>query len=515
MSERTVRRWLTLALLLLLSASSAAAQRKGAKNPLDKSFDALVDTLLAEWKVPGIGLAVVKGNEVILLKGYGYKDLEAKAPVTPQTKFAIGSVTKSFVVTGLAAQVKAKKAAWDEAIRTYLPDFRMYDDEATERMTIRDLVTHRSGLPRHDLMWYGSPLTREELYHRLQYLPPTKEFRSYWQYQNLMFMTAGYLSGKLHGTSWENTVKSLVFEPLGMTTADASVDDLQRSADYAFPYSAERDKPAKRMPFRNLDAVGPAGSINSSVEEMSYYLRMHMAGGSFNGKEVIAKGDAFQMQAPQMVMPSAPPSPFQDTELGHQQYGMGLFITTYRGHKLVHHGGNIDGFSAELSFLPDDSLGVMVLTNLNGTPVRDFLPRYVYDRLLGLDRIDWNGRFKERRERGYARQDSLQKVAAEKRKTGTQQSHALAAYAGSYEHPGYGKITIGTAGSALSFKFNSFEMPLKHFHYDVFETDPPEGNRLEAKVQFHMNPDGEIDALSLPIEQALPPTRFEKAREKK
>jgi len=511
--QRLARAVLTGALVLFV-AGSAFAQRKAPKPALDKSFDALVDSLLVDWKVPGIGLAVVKGNEILLMKGYGYKDLEAKVPVTPQTKFAIGSVTKSFVVTGLAAQVKAKKVAWDEAVRNYLPDFRMYDDEATERMTIRDLVTHRSGLPRHDLMWYGSPLTREQLFARLRYLPPSKEFRSYWQYQNLMFMTAGYLSGKVNGTSWENAVRSLVFEPLGMSTADFSVADLQRSADYSFPYNAERDKPAKRMPFRNLDAVGPAGSINASVEEMSRYLRMHMAGGTWDGKEIVAKADAFQMQSPQMVMPSAPNGPDQDLEIGHQQYGMGLFVTTYRGHKLVHHGGNIDGFSAELNFLPNDSLGVMVLTNLNGTPVRDFLPWYVYDRLLALDRIDWSGRFKQRRERQYARQDSLRKETDAKRKTGTQPSHPLADYAGNYTHPGYGTITIGTGGDGLTLKFNSFDMPMTHWHYDVFKTEPQEGNRLDLKVQFHLNPDGDIEALSLPIEGALPPTRFEREKPK-
>jgi hypothetical protein len=243
---------------------------------------------------------------------------------------------------------------------------------------------------------------------------------------------------------------------------------------------------------------------------------MHMANGTWNGKEIYAKADGYQMHSPQMVMPTAPPGPNTDPEVGHTQYGMGFFINTYRGHKMVSHGGNIDGFSAEIDYLPDDSLGVVVLTNLNGTPVRDFLPRYVYDRLLGLSKIDWNGRMKERRARGLARSDSVEAAAKAKRKEGTSASHPLADYAGSYTNPGYGPVTITSSGGALGLKFNTFEVPLKHFHYDVFETDAPEGGPpIRWKVQFHMNPDGEITSLTVPVEGALPPTAFTKEGAKK
>ena len=235
---RPVRHAILALLAAVPVATPALAQRRPAAPPaLDARFDAQIDSVLKAWRVPGVGIAVVHKGKVILAKGYGYKDVAAKAPVTATTKFAIGSVTKSFVVTGLATQVKQGALDWDKPVREYLPDFRLYDAVATEGMTPRDLVSHRSGLPRHDLLWGRGVFTREELYQRMRYLEPTRPFRSYWQYQNLMFMTAGYLSGKLNGTTWEQVVKDRIFTPLGMSTADLSVADLQRSADYAFGYA--------------------------------------------------------------------------------------------------------------------------------------------------------------------------------------------------------------------------------------------------------------------------------------
>src|SRR3989442_2235854 len=221
-------------------------------------------------------------------------------------------------------------------------------------MPPRALVTHRSGLPRHDMIWGATEFTREDIYHRLRYLPPTRDFRSYWQYQNLMFMTAGYLSGKLNGTSWEEVVKERVFRPLGMTTADFSVNDLQRSPDFAYGYAlTPRDSQVVRVPYRVIDHIGPAGSIDASASEMLRYVTMHLNQGKYDGREIIPAAEARQMQAPQMVMePPGPESGRDWRELGAEQYGMGFFIGLYRGHKLVHHGGNIDGFSAELNFLP-------------------------------------------------------------------------------------------------------------------------------------------------------------------
>src|SRR5271169_2254170 len=232
-------------ILLMASAAIAAAEK------LD-GFDAFANKELRDWKCDGFAIAVVQDGKVILSKGYGLRDAKKNLPVTEKTQFAIGSSTKSFTVTSLGVLVDQGKLDWDKPVRDYLPDFRLWDQFATERMTSRDLVTHRSGLPRHDLMWYNSPFSRQELFERLRYLEPNKDFRTTFQYQNLMFMTAGLLAGHVAGTTWEQLVRKSIFEPLGMKSSNFSVTDSMKSADYSLGYQVANDIPVD-MPFRNID----------------------------------------------------------------------------------------------------------------------------------------------------------------------------------------------------------------------------------------------------------------------
>src|SRR5580658_8495174 len=232
-------------LILLIACAAIAAAQK-----LD-GFDAFANKELRDWKCDGFAIAIVQDGKVILSKGYGLRDVKKNLPVTDKTLFAIGSATKSFTVTSLGVLVDQGKLDWDKPVRDYLPDFRLWDQFATERMTPRDLVTHRSGLPRHDLMWYNSPFTRQELFDRLRYLEPNKDFRTTFQYQNLMFMTAGYLAGHVAGTTWQQLVRKSIFEPLGMSGSNFSVNDMQKSADFSLPYTVVNDTVVD-MPFRNI-----------------------------------------------------------------------------------------------------------------------------------------------------------------------------------------------------------------------------------------------------------------------
>src|SRR5579864_8520596 len=234
-------------IVLVLAGAALAAGQK-----LD-GFDAFANQELRDWKCDGFAIAVVQDGKVILSKGYGLRDVKKNLPVTEKTLFAIGSSTKSFTVTAMGTLVDQGKLDWDKPVRQYLPDFKMYDAFATERMTPRDLVTHRSGLPRYDLMWYSSPFSRQELFERLRFLEPNKDFRTTFQYQNLMFMTAGYLAGHVAGSTWEQLVKKSIFEPLGMASSNFSVTDSQKTADFSRGYQVVNDV-AVDMPFRNIDA---------------------------------------------------------------------------------------------------------------------------------------------------------------------------------------------------------------------------------------------------------------------
>ncbi|MCE5208417.1 MAG: beta-lactamase family protein, partial [Chloroflexi bacterium] len=362
-------------------------------NPAFDGFNEFVDKVLQDWKVPGMGIAVIKGDKVILAKGYGYRDAEKKLPVDAETIFAIGSSSKAFTSMDVALLVDQGKLEWDKPVREYMPTFKLYDNFATERMTPRDLLCHRSGLPRHDLMWYNSPLTRKELYERLRYLEPNKDFRTYFQYQNLMFLTAGYLVEYISGLTWEEFTRREIFRKLGMGRSNFSVEISKKEENAALPYG-EQKKEVKLIPFRNIDAIGPAGSINSTVLDMAKWVITHLNEGKYKDKQIISKANLQQMHIPTTpIQGSFFPGMEEVKELGDTSYGLGWFLQPYRGRRLIHHGGNIDGFSALISFIPDDQLGVVLLTNMNSTVATFPIMLNLYDRLLGLDQLALNDIF--------------------------------------------------------------------------------------------------------------------------
>ena len=491
---------------LSFTVFACAATALAATQPLD-GLDEFVANAMRDWKVPGVAVAVVQDGKVILSKGYGFRDVKGQLPVTTKTLFAIGSATKSFTVTDLAMLVDKGKLEWDQPVREYLPTFRLYDQFATERMTPRDLVTHRSGLPRHDFVWYNSPASRRELVERLRYLEPSKDFRTTFQYQNLMFMTAGYLAGEIADRPWEDLTRDSIFVPLGMTASNFSVADSQKASDYALPYRKEKEE-VKQIPFRNIDQIGPAGSINSNVEDMTRYLLMHMNKGKYEGKQVLSEANDVQMQTPQMVIPG----PLRWKEVGYSSYGMGFFLTPYRGHTIVHHGGNIDGFSALVTFMPQDKMGMVILTNMNGSPLPTVLSYNVYDRMLGLEQVDWTARLKDDEKKQKEAEELAKKQGFTARKPNTHPSHELKDYAGEYENPGYGAAKIAVEGGRLKITMNGLSAPLDHFHYDIFEV--PQDDAIvfpRTKVSFQTNLQGDIGSLSMPLESTVKEIVFTRA----
>jgi CubicO group peptidase (beta-lactamase class C family) len=489
---------------LVRPAGAAASSAK----TLD-GFGTFVDSALKTWKVPGLAVAIVKDGEVVLAKGYGLRDVPRNLPVTPETLFAIGSATKAFTVMSLAVLVDDGKLDWDTPVQAYLPRFALQDECASAGMTPRDLVTHRSGLPRHDLVWYNAPLTRVELFERLRYLEPNADFRSKWQYQNLMFLTAGYLAGEIAGRPWEDLVRARIFDPLGMTSSDFSVLESQKTADFAKPYTEKEKKPAE-IPFRNIDAVGPAGSINANLNDMVRWVKLQLSDGSLDGRRVVGAANLEQMHEPQMVMRERE----RDPEIILRTYAMGWFVESYRGRKRVHHGGNIDGFSAMVTFLPAERIGVVALANMDGTPLPEIVCRVAVDRMLGLEPIDWSARLKARAdeaEKGVEKaKGGLEQYD---RKKGTKPAHTLDEYAGDYAHPAYGTVSVvrnGTAG--LEATIHAIPMRLEHWHYETFRAvfEDPAFADEKMFVLFRTNPKGDVDALSMPLEAQTADIVFDK-----
>ncbi len=486
-------------------AKEAKDSQKAAKAL--QGFEAEVEKIRTDWKVPGLAIAIVKDGEVIYAKGHGQRDVARKLPMTADTLLPIGSSTKAFTTAVMASLVDEGKLDWEKPIRTWIPWFKLQDPVATDRMTPLDLVTHRSGMPRHDALWYNANLGRKEMVQRLQYLEPNKDFRTDFQYNNAMFLTAGYLTEEITGKSWEDNVRARLLEPLGMKRANFSVELTQKDADFSQPYREEKDGTVKQIPYRALTNVGPAGSINASVNEMAAWVAMHLKQGQYKGKQVLSATNVEFLHTPKMLMGAPQTKP----EVVPGGYAPGWFTDVYRGHQRVHHGGNIDGFSAMVMMVPDSDLGIVVLTNMDGTPTRDLIPRYVIDRVLGLEAQDWSGTALKKKEETKSQEKEAEAKKKMARKADTKPSHPLEDYAGDYEHPGYGVMHIELKSNRLEIAYNGIKTPFEHWHYDTFnglKADDPVFE--DEKVQFATGLDGDIESVSASLEPQVKPIVFTK-----
>ncbi len=491
-----------LACVLERKADPVAA----AKDALSGLDDAITSAMKA-FEVPGLAIAIVRNKEVIYAKGFGYRDVEKQVPVTADTLFAIGSSSKAFTTFVLGSLVDQGKLEWDKPVRNYIPWFKLHDPSSTERLSVRDLVTHRSGLPRHDLVWYNNyDASRESLVRKLAYLEPSADLRARWQYNNLMYLTAGYLSEVMTGKTWEDAVRDRIFNPLEMKRSTFSVMDSQKDADFALGYR-KKDGKVERLPFRPITNIGPAGSINSSVNEMSRWVVMHLNGGKFGDKRLAEAATVADMHQAHMSIGATSPEP----EIIGGEYGLGWMLTTYRGHRRVEHGGNIDGFSASVALLPKDGIGWVVLTNMNGTPLTGLIGQVVADRLLNLKPIDWITQGAAR----HALSEQANK-AGESKKTatriaGTQPSHKLADYVGDYEHPGYGLLKVALIGDELEATFNGILTPFEHWHYDTFAGGKGKDGAFEnMKYTFQTDVNGFVATVSAPFEASVKEIVFAK-----
>jgi len=507
MKKRIAQAFCLLIVLFLLISTPFSAEKKTQKVDL-KGFDTFVTKTMEEWKVPGLGISIVKDGKVIFSKGFGFRDVKKGLKVTPETLFAIGSCSKAFTAVTMGILVDEGKLDWDKPVREYLPSFKLKDPFATEGMTPRDLVCHRSGLPRHDSMWYNSSATRKELFDRLQYLEPSRDFRTTFQYQNLMFMTAGYMVGKVAGTTWEKFVQNRIFGSLSMNDSNFSVEDSKKAPDFALPYMEKEDKVIE-IPFRNIDTVGPAGSINSNVIDMADWLLLNLNKGKFGEKQIISEESLKEIHSPQMISSKS----FKYDESFYSTYGMGWGITAYRGHLMLSHGGGIDGFTALVTFMPRDNIGMVILTNMSGTPLPGIVAYNAYDRLLGLDQIPWNKRIKDQRDKAKEEAEKAKKEKDKDRKLNTKPSHPLEDYAGDYEHPGYGVVSIKKEGDRLKGVFNSISFDVEHYHYDIFEMSN-EFFDMTEKVSFFTDNKGNISSLSVQLEDMVEAIVFNMMPEK-
>jgi len=506
-----------LIVLMFLPAGVLFAQKKKSIKTTDPfaGLDTAFQRVMKDQKAVGFAVAVVQKDKIIYAKGFGYRDLEKKLPVTPNTLFAIGSCTKAFTASLLGILNNDGKVNFDKSPIDYLPELRFYNKEMDDEIKVNDLMTHRTGLPRHDYSWYlFRSSSRDSLMKRIKYMEPTAGVRQIFQYNNFMFLLQGMIAEKITGKSWEENIKEKIFTPLGMNTSNFSVHTMEKSNDASLGYAVVKDSIIKKLDYYEIDAMGPAGSINSSVNDMAKWVITWIHGGKYNGKEILPAPYVSQAMSSQMVAASG----FPDKEIPDEQfnnYGFGWFLTSYRGHYRVEHGGNIDGFSASTSFFPTDSIGIIVLTNQNGSAVPGLVRNIIADRVLGLKPIDWTSRTDSAQATAKRAAKEAQKNVTSNQKSGTHLSHALKDYTGLFNNPGYGTMDVFLKNDSLFFNTPEGTTWLRHYHYDVFEpfevnkkTGIDTTEKIDLKIQFHMSPAGDINMLSAPLQPGLKDIEF-------
>lgn len=476
-------------------------------------IDTFINRILSEWKAAGVTVAVVEKNKVIMARGFGFKDYENKVPVTENTLFAIGSCTKAFTSSLLSFPMKEGKLDFDEPVNHYMPELRFISDELTNNVTTRDMMSHRTGLPRHDLAWYGSAAKRDSLIYIIRYFEKTAPLRRVFQYNNFMFLAQGVLAEKLSGKSWETLIKEQLFTPLNMTSSNTSMNDHIKASDYSYGYT-ESDGKIKKMPFMNIDGIGPAGSINSNAKDMANWVMMWINGGKFNGKEILPAAYYNQAISSQMVNTALLPTKEQP-DVFFSNYGLAWFLASYRGHYRVEHGGNIDGFSSSTSFFPTDSIGVFVSVNQNGSPLPGIIRNTIMDRMLGLKFKDWHRIQKDAADKAAAAAKERLKADSSQQKKGTRPTHALTDFAGTYSNEAYGTVTIEVQKDSISGKFNALNFKIKHYHFNYFNFIPVADGAVAdeedaMKGLFNINVKGEVESLSLPLQGGVKEIEFKK-----
>lgn len=470
-----------------------------------KPVDEVVEKALKAFDAPGCAVVVVRDGKVIHLKGYGVRERGQTDPVTPDTVFAIASCSKAFCSALVAMLVDEGKLKWDDKVHTHLDYFRLGDDAADRETTVRDLLCHRTGMPRHDLLWSGSTeWDSEAVIRRWVKAKPSTSFRSTWEYSNVPFTTAGVIAGKLDKSDWAAATKARIFDPLGMSATTATAREALKAADHATPHYFGYDKTVRAVGWDNLDSARAAGSINSTARDLANWLRFQLAEGKVGDKQLVARSALRETHAPQMLFKPEGPFAvyFPQKATRFTSYGLGWFVHDYKGVTCVSHGGTLTGFRAQCMLVPEKKLGVFVLCNLRPSFVTEAVAKTVLDSVLGLPSEDWVTFHKAQLALLDFNIATAKKKREGERKLETKPTLPAKAYAGRFEEPAYGRADVRADGGALSLVWGKFTFRLEHYHFDTFTAVPVEPkaevvsfDRSTFEVQFRFGANGEPDGV--------------------
>jgi len=475
-----------------------------------KNIDSELNKVLEATHAPGFAVAVVEGDKVIYARGFGYRDYENKISVDANTLFAIGSSTKAFTSAILGKLRADDKLSFNDSPLDYIPDLKFFNDDMNSKIIIKDLMRHSTGLPRHDFSWYYFPThNRDSLIRRIKFQEPFTGIRQEWYYNNFMFLAQGVIAEKITGKSWEDNIREYFFKPLGMTRSNVTIAEMKSASNAAFGYELKKGDIINKTDYYDIAAMSPAGSINSSVNDMTKWLITWINKGKFNDTEIIPETYVTEAMSSQMVINGALPDE-ELPDMHFANYGYGWMLQSYRGHYRVEHGGNIDGFSASVAFFPTDKLGIVVLTNQSGSAVTGLVRNTIADLMFGGKTTDWVKRFTDAQEKNKKAQQEAKKESSSSKVENTRPSHAKLDYTGIYSNSGYGDLEIVVENDSLFTELNDLKQYVNHYHYDTFELVDVIDNKVDTtqigsalKITFKTSETGDISGAAFKAEPAL------------
>lgn len=473
-------------------------------------LDPTIEPMLRAARIPGAAIAVVADGKAIFAKGYGYRDLAAKLPMTAETIYPIASTTKAINATLLGMLVDEGRLAWDAPVQRYLPSFRLGNALTSAQVTLRDLVTMRTGLPRHDWVWIANPSNRSDLVDRLRHLELSAGFRERYQYNNLTVTTAGHVAEIVTGQSWENLVQQRLFEPLGMSRTGFT-RPATGNVTRTYLENTRREVVLSQNLAGQITAPS-GGAVHSTVADMARWMLFNLNRGKVGEYSLIEPRTLAEIHSPQMIVGRTDPS----APTPGAPYAMGWFVDTYNGCARLSHGGYHHDVNSEVMLFPEEDMGVVTFSNFGPLRLARLLGQQAFDRIMGFESAqtleESLAQYEKKIEETQRRNTSVRRVA------GTSPSHALSDYTGIYRHAGYGEVEIGQHGKALILRRYGLELSLEHWHYDVwvvadnelFPIHMPHAFDRASRIVFETSADGEIGAVSIPLEPAVSPIRFAK-----
>ncbi|MGM0549883.1 MAG: serine hydrolase [Bacteroidota bacterium] len=497
----------TTALFLLITLSTFICQptllAQDVTSPNTQELTEYLEKARKEWQIPGMAVAVIADDEVIYQQGFGVGNIETGEKVTAETIFGIASNTKAFTSAALAILVDRKEISWDDPVQKYLPWFKLYDPYVSANITIRDLLSHRSGLKTFsgDLIWYASAHSRREILERAQHLEPRYGFRERFGYSNIMYLAAGQIVKAVTDTTWEDFVEHHLIDPLKMERTSTSITQLPEFSNVAQPHN---QVDGKNVPISwvNWDNIAPAGGINSSVADMANWIRMQLNNGKWEDQQLFSQTQSNQMWQPITSLPISTHAQQRFPFIQWKAYGMGWNLHDFHGFKVVTHSGGLDGMISRVVMVPEKNLGFVLLTNnINGAT--SWLSYELLDRFLKTGSNNWSTRGLELQKNYEKRQAEQKQAIEESRIPGTVPSLPLEAYTGTYHCKLYGELEVSIKEEQLYLQFQQtqlFESPLEHWHFDTFTLKFAQVPSLpEGWVQFSLNKEGEISGVSVDV----------------